>query len=420
MKNWAGNHVYRARRLLEPRSLDELRDVVARSHRLRVLGSRHSFNDIGDTDGDLVSLAAMPRVLEIDPVAATATVDGAARYGDVCEAIDRAGFALHNLASLPHISIAGACATGTHGSGDRLTGLANAVRSMTLLRSDGELVRVQRGAGAGGGVPLAASAVSLGALGVVTDLTLDLEPAYDVRQDVFEDLPIAELEARFDEIMGSADSVSCFWEWRGDRIDQVWLKRRLRPGDVGERPDLPGATPAVVDRHPIRGLSAEACTEQLGRPGPWHHRLPHFRLDHTPSSGDELQSEYFVARADAVHAFAALRALRSRIEPLVQVSELRTIAADDLWLSPTSGRPTAALHFTWHRRPDEVRAVLPDIEAALAPFRPRPHWGKVFTMAPETLAEAYPRLADFGVLAATLDPEGKLRNHFLERFVFGA
>jgi xylitol oxidase len=417
VRNWAGNHTYRARQLVEPRSLAELQETVRRSERFRVIGSRHSFNDLADTDGDLVSLAAMPRVLEIDTGARTARIDGGARYGDVCEQLHAAGFALHNLASLPHISIAGACATGTHGSGDRLRTLADPIRAINLVRADGELARIERD---GRPIPLAAAAVSLGALGVVTELTLALEPTYDVRQDVFEDLPLEALESRFDTILGSADSVSCFWEWRGDTIDQVWLKQRLAPGDSGERPELPDATPAVVDRHPIRGLSPEACTPQLGRPGPWHRRLPHFRMEHTPSSGDELQSEYFVPRGLAVPAFTELRRLRDRIAPLVQVMELRSVAADDLWLSPASGRATASFHFTWRREPASVLAVLPHIEAALAPFEARAHWGKVFTLEPDRVADGYPRLPEFAALAAELDPEGKLRNAFLDRYVFAA
>jgi xylitol oxidase len=418
MKNWAGNRTYQSSRLVQPRSLDELQGAVAEARRFRVLGSRHSFNDIADTDGDLISLAAMPRRLEIDTRRMTATVDGSSRYGDICERIHAAGCALHNLASLPHISVAGACATGTHGSGDRAAGLASAVRAMTLVRTDGEVVEIEREAT--DRWPLSAAAVSLGALGVVTSLTLDMEPTYDVRQDVFEDLPIRELELRFDAITAAADSVSCFWEWRGEAIDQVWLKQRVAPGALGEPPVVAGATPAVVDRHPIRGLSPAACTSQLGIAGRWHHRLPHFRMGHTPSSGKELQSEYFVHRADALPAFAALRRLRDRIRPVVHVMELRTIAADELWLSPAFGRPTVAFHFTWRPAPEPVDALLPDIEAALAQFDPRPHWGKVFRMRPADVAASYSRLPAFGTVARELDPAGKLRNSFLDRYIFGA
>jgi xylitol oxidase len=416
MRNWAGNVAYGARRLVAPRSIEELQDVVRRADRFRVVGSRHSFNGLPDTDGDQLSLAALPRVLDLDPVAATVTIDGAMRYGDLAPVIDSAGFALHNLASLPHISVAGAVATGTHGSGVRSRNLAAAVRRVELLRTDGELVTVDRDADpdAFPGV-----VVSLGAMGVVTRLTLDLEPAYDVAQAVYDGLAPDAFRSRLEVVMGAGESVSAFTTWRG-AIDQLWIKRRI-PG-TGDRDwpdDVFGALRATEARHPVAGMDPSACTEQLGIPGRWYDRLPHFRLDHTPSAGDELQSEWFVARDDAIGAFDALDALRDRIAPLLLVGEIRTIAADDLWLSPASGRDSVAFHFTWQPRDAEVRALLPAIESALEPFGPRPHWGKVFATAPDRVAAAYPRLADARALAARMDPAGRLRNAFLDRYLFG-
>jgi xylitol oxidase len=388
---------------------------------MRALGSRHSFNDIADTTGVLISLADMPKVLEIDREARTVTVDAGARYGDVCLAIDAAGLALHSMASLPHISVAGACATGTHGSGDSIGNLATAVVGMDLVAPDGEFRRIGVD---GGDLPLAGSVVSLGALGVVSRLTLRAEPTYQVRQDVFDDLPIAAFRERFEAVMAAGDSVSGFLDWRRDVIDQVWVKRRVDGSSDGAAgPVVPsalaGARTADGPRHPIRGMSADACTEQLGAPGPWHERLPHFRLDHVPSGGEELQSEYLLPRVHAVDALDALLKPRERLVPLTLVSEIRTVAADDLWLSPAYGRATVAFHFTWRRDQPAVDALLPDIERALEPFEPRPHWGKRFAMGADVLRTRHPRWDDFLGLRAALDPDGRFRNDFLRRHLTG-
>jgi xylitol oxidase len=418
VKNWAGNVEYRAARLHEPASLEELRELVRGVRGLRALGSRHSFSDIADTSGDHVSLARMPRRIDIDPIGHTVTVNAAIRYGELCGPLNAAGFALHNLASLPHISVAGACATGTHGSGDRSASLATAVSGIELVVADGEVVQFTR---AKDPHSFELAVVGLGALGIVTAVTLDVEPTYKVRQDVYEDLPLDDLVDHFDEITALADSVSLFTEWRGPTIDMVWLKRRVLDGAVEPTAyKLFGATAATSERHPIRRLSAEACTPQLGVPGVWYDRLPHFRMDHTPSAGEELQTEFFVPREHAMEAFLAVHALRSRIEPLIQVSEVRTIAADDLGLSMAHGRASVAIHFTWKPDWDAVRILLPDIEAALRPYEPRPHWGKLFTMSPEEVRSRYPRLPNFVDLANRLDPDGVFRNDFVNRTLFGS
>jgi xylitol oxidase len=437
MRNWAGNLEYRARRVLRPTSLAELQDVVAVSDRLRPMGTRHSFSGIGDTTGDLVSVEAMPAVLAVaaGPVGgiATVTVDAGARYGAIGPAIHDAGFALENLPSLPHISVAGACATGTHGSGARHQVLSAAVVGMELVTADGSLVAV---GGSGPGedavdsvdradradspaIPLEAAAVSLGALGVVTRLTLRLLSAVPIRQDVYEAVPVA----RFDEALQLstelADSSSLFTTWRGDVLHQVWIKRRVRDGLEELPATFAGGHPALEERHPIPGMPVEACTAQLGAPGPWHERLPHFRLSHTPSSGEELQSEYFVPRASAGAAFRALLELRRDLAPVVQVSEIRTIAPDDLWLSPAQGRDTVSFHFTWIADAARVLPMVAAVERALEPFEPRAHWAKISTFRAAVIASRFPHLGDFARLAARLDPSGKLRNEVLEA-VLGA
>ena len=416
LTNWAGNHAFTAVRLHEPESIDDLQDIVRNTAPLRVLGSRHSFNDIADTDGHLLSLARMPRVFDLDPVAGTVTVDGSVRYGELAEPLNAAGFALHNLASLPHISVAGACATATHGSGDRSGNLATAVSALTVVKADGEITDVSRHRDPD---DFNGAVVSLGGLGVVTSVTLQLQPTFRMRQDLYEDLPVATVVDHFDEITAMADSVSLFIEWDGDVFEQVWLKRRVPDDDTFEPPpDLFGATRATVPLHPIRRMPADACTEQLGVAGPWHERLPHFRMDHMPSSGVEIQTEYLIPRQHAVAALLALAGIREQFASLLQISEWRTVAADDLWMSTAHGRASVAIHFTWLPDADGVRRILPIIEEALAPFAPRPHWGKVFTMSPAAVRSSYERLPAFVALLERHDPVGKFRNDFLDRCIF--
>lgn len=408
--NWAGNVAYAAQRLVAPRTLDELAEIVASEPTIRVLGSRHSFNEIADTDGVLVSLAALDGTPQIDSARAVVRVPGGLRYGDLAPWLHERGWALPNLASLPHISVAGAVATGTHGSGERIGSLATQVAAIELLTASGEIVRLARGdAGFDGAV------VSLGALGVVTALDLDLLPAYDIAQTVYEGVRWDAALAGFDELQRAGDSVSLFTTWRSaDDVDQVWVKTR------GGAPDLSafGGVPAVGPRHPLPGLDPAPCTVQGGVPGPWFDRLPHFRLAFTPSAGEELQSEYLVPRADAADAIGALRALAPHIAPLLQVCEVRTVAADGLWLSPTYGVDVVALHFTWHLDVAGVNAFLPRLEAAL-PATARPHWGKVFTMPAAEIAARYPRWNDFAALRRGLDPQGRFGNAFLRRLGIG-
>lgn len=374
--NWAGNITFRARAFHRPSSLEELRELVAGSERVRAAGTGHSFSPAADTPGDLVWTDGLPPVLSIGSGAdgPTVTVSGSMSLGRLAQRLHALDLAVPNLPSLPHISVAGACATGTHGSG---TGnLAGFVRSMEVVAHDGSLVTLGPQA-----------AVHLGRLGVVTTLTLDLVPAFEVRQYVYEDLPFAAAV----DALGSAYSVSLFTDWR--RITQVWRKC-LAPDAWA------AALPVSGPRHPIAGMPAGNCTEQLGVPGPWHERLPHFRLTHTPSTGDELQSEYFVSLADASAAVEALRRLEFR--DALQVSELRTVKGDGIWLSPAYGRDSLAIHFTWVSDHDLVEPAIEAVEGALAPFDPRPHPGKL-----SVLTGRYPHCADFEALAARLDPGGK-------------
>lgn len=393
--NWAGNVAFTAGQVHRPASVEEVRGLVEGAPRVRALGTAHSFSTIADSPGVLVSLAEVPP----DPVleAGTVSVGAGIRYGELSTWLHERGYALHNLASLPHISVAGACATGTHGSGAGNGCLSTAVTALDLVTAAGDLRTLD-------GEDLAAAAVNLGALGIVTRVTLAVEPSYEVRQYVYDGLPWLGLTANLDQIMASGYSVSVFTDWMAS---QVWAKLRADQ----PVPDLSalGAQPADAPRHPIAGHPADSCTEQLGVPGPWHHRLPHFRLEFTPSSGDELQSEFLIPREAAPDALAALHEIADRIAPALQVSEIRAVAADTLWLSPAYGRDSIALHFTWISDAAVVMPVLAEVEQCLAPYDPRPHWGKI-----ATIRGSYPRWAEFQDVRASLDPTGKFGNDYLD------
>lgn len=406
ISNWAGTWTFSAAGVERPRTVQELQRIVAASPRVRALGTRHSFNDLADSDV-LVSLEQLPADIELDPDAATVRVAAQLPFARVADVLDARGWALHNLGSLPHISVGGATATATHGSGLHNGNLSTAVVSLELVTADGSIVRLdRRDPRFPGGV------VHLGALGVVTHLALAVQPRYAVRQDVYLGVPWSEVLADPTGIFAGAYSVSVFGHWGADVV-QVWLKTRLG-GDAGS--DAPaswrGGTRAAGQVAPV-GDDSDNTTVQ-GVAGPWHARLPHFRFDRQPSAqGDEIQTEYFVDLRDAEPALAALRRLADRIDPVLLVTELRAIAADDLWLSTAFGRTSLGIHFTWQRRPAEVAALLPEIEAALAPFAARPHWGKWF--AATDLGDRYPRFADAVALMRELDPAGTFRNAYTAR-----
>ncbi len=415
--NWAGNFRYSGSQLYVPENVEQVQELVAQSRRIKVLGTRHSFNGIADCTESFLSLEKLNRVVDLDSVNNTVTVEGGIRYGELCHYLHGRGYALHNLASLPHISVAGACATATHGSGDGNKNLAAAVRFMEIVKADGEKVTFSRGDEKR---DVAGAAVGLGGLGVVTKIMLDVIPSFLMSQYVYESLPLEYLEDHLDEVFSSAYSVSLFTDWTDGSVHQVWRKFKLtRENPMEMEGEFFGTTRATAHRHPVRGMTAENCNEQLGVPGPWHERLPHFRMDFTPSTGDELQSEYLVPRVAAYQALREVHRVRQHISPLLHVSEIRTVAADDLWMSPCYKQDSVGIHFTWKSDWQGVKQVLPIIEDQLAPFQARPHWGKLFTMSPDGLQPLYTKLPDFRHLMLECDPQGKFRNEFLERYVVG-
>jgi len=412
--NWAGNYTYRSASLLEPSSVAELQQLLPTLPRAKALGARHSFNSIADTAGTQISLARFKsKSLDIsDPARPTVTVGAGVTYGELAPWLHVQGFAIPNMASLPHISIVGACATATHGSGVTNKCLSASVSAIDLVTAGGEFVHLSCTANP---EIFPGAVVALGALGIVTSLTLDLVPAFRVDQTVYENLPFHELEHSLLDIFSAGYSVSLFTDWQEHRATQAWIKRIA--GDAAMPENFFGATRQSFKLHPLPGHSAENCTEQLNIPGPWHERLPHFRMDFTPSSGAELQSEYFVSLADGFNAIRAVEELRDLITPHLFITELRTVAADDLWLSMAYARESLAIHFTWRPESDAVFPVLPLIEAQLAPFAARPHWGKLFTTPSAILRELYPRFSAFRRLTTQLDPSGRFRNDFLAGFV---
>ncbi|WP_037572301.1 FAD-binding protein [Phaeacidiphilus oryzae] len=422
VRNWAGNITFRAGRLERPRSIDELRRLAGAAGQLRVLGSGHSFNRIADVDsadGTLVSLDALPRTVEPDPSAGTVRVAAGVRYAELAEQLHKQGLALANMASLPHITVAGSVATGTHGSGNGNQALGSAVRAVELVTADGGRLTLRQGDPDFGG-----AVVSLGALGVVTHLELAVEPDYRVAQSVRTGLALDTAVEEFDAISGAAYSVSLFTDWTAPVFRQVLLKQRVagegaEAADAAAGVEFPWAPAAPGAMHPVPGISPEHCTPQDGSAGPWHQRLPHFRPEFTPSAGEELQSEYLLPRRHAAEALRAVAAVRASVAPVLQICEVRTIAADEQWLSPAYGVDSVALHFTWRPDAAAVAPVVALLERELAPFAARPHWGKVFSTAPAVVRGLYPRADAFVALARRLDPTGKLRNAFLDQLLFG-
>lgn len=405
--NWAGSYSFRAPRIVAASDTADVQRLVAAGGRVRALGTRHSFTDLADTTGTLVHLLEAAGEVELDEDRAAVTVGAGVRYGVLALWLEEHGWALRNMGSLPHISIGGATATGTHGSGDANPVLSDSILAIEYVGADAAVHTVRRG-----DPDFSAVAVGLGAYGIATRLTLGIRPSFRMRQDVYRGLGWDALLGSFDEITASGYSTSVFTKWEPQEAGQLWVKRELVTDDDLVPDAVAAALRDPVNRRTIVDDIGDNVTEQ-GTPGPWLLRLPHFRLDATPSNGDELQTEYFVDRADAVPALEAVRGLVERIRPLLLVSELRTIAQDELWLSGAHGRDTLAIHFTWRNDLPGVLGVLPAIEDALAPFGARPHWGKVHGFDAQRLAAVHPRLADARAVFERLDPDGVFTSRHL-------
>ena len=417
LTNWAGNLRYSTGNVHYPNTIGEVQDVIKKSQKLTALGSRHSFNTIADNTENQVSLSHFNRVVSLDKLAGTVTVESGMKYGELAPYLHENGFALHNLASLPHISIAGAVATATHGSGIKNGNLSTAVLGIEFINAAGELVNLTK---KNDGDKFNGAVVALGAFGVVTKLTLELQPTFNMKQVVYRNLAMSELEKNFNEIMGSGYSVSLFTDWKNKNINEVWVKSKVENENDAARPELFGAKLAQQNLHPIETESAENCTDQMGVPGPWYERMPHFKMGFKPSAGKELQAEYFVPIEHAYEAMMIFEKLTEKITPHLFISEIRAIAADDFWMSPCHKKTCVALHTTWKQEVEAVMQLLPVLEEQLAPFEARPHWAKLFTMSPSVLRSRYEKLNDFKQLVSQYDPNGKFRNEFLATNIFGS
>ena len=417
LTNWAGNLRYSTGNVHYPNTIGEVQDVIKKSQKLTALGSRHSFNTIADNTENQVSLSHFNKVVSLDKLAGTVTVESGIKYGELAPYLHENGFALHNLASLPHISIAGAVATATHGSGIKNGNLSTAVLGIEFINAAGELVNLTK---KNDGDKFNGAVVALGAFGVVTKLTLELQPTFNMKQVVYRNLAMSELEKNFNEIMGSGYSVSLFTDWKNKNINEVWVKSKVENENDAARPELFGAKLSQQNLHPIETESAENCTDQMGVPGPWYERMPHFKMGFKPSAGKELQAEYFVPIEHAYEAMMIFEKLTEKITPHLFISEIRAIAADDFWMSPCHKKTCVALHTTWKQEVEAVMQLLPVLEEQLAPFEARPHWAKLFTMSPSVLRSRYEKLNDFKQLVSQYDPNGKFRNEFLATNIFGS
>jgi xylitol oxidase len=408
MRNWSKNVDFNDRAFLQPESLSELQELVRSNAKLRARGTAHCFNEIANTSSYAINLSKMPKTIEVNPELNSVTVAAGLKYGELASELHKQGWALNNLASLPHISIAGSISTGTHGSGIKNQNLANQVLSLDLVTAEGELRHINRANPA-----FNALIVGLGLGGIVYQYELKIEPTFKIRQVIYPEIPLDVLQRNFDQIMGTAYSVSYFTDWSTAQVGNLWCKFR----DVEEIPESVGGV-AQADRkyHPIPSVDPVACTDQLGEPGDWHHRLSHFKLEFTPSVGEEIQTEFFIDRKDAVAAIEAVSKLGEEITPLLWITELRTIAADDLWLSGAYQRDTLAIHFTW-KKDLAIYPVIEKVEAALCPFNYRPHWGKVFTADGKYLSSVYPKMSEFKALIEALDPASKFANTFTRRIL---
>lgn len=414
LTNWAGNLTYGTTNVFAPNSVEQVQEFVKRLVKVRALGSRHSFNTIADSRKSLISTLALNKIVSLDKAANTVTVEAGIKYGELCQYLHENGYALHNLASLPHISIAGACATATHGSGVANGNLATQVSAIEFVKADGELVTLTKK----DGDQFNGAIVGLGALGLVTKITLDLLPTFNMQQVVYRNLPMKALESNFEAIMSSGYSVSLFTDWRNKNINEVWIKSRVEGNTLKSfAPEFYGAQLATKNMHPIEDQPAENCTEQMGVSGVWYERLPHFKMGFTPSAGKELQAEYFVPFENGYEAMMAVEKLNEKISPHVFVSEIRSIAADNFWMSPCYKKKCVAIHTTW-KQEDAVMSLLPLVEQQLAPFNPLPHWAKLFTLAAPVLQSRLGRLTDFKQLVNQYDPKGKFRNEFLEKNLY--
>jgi alditol oxidase len=405
MKNWGGNLSYGTDQILEPTTIDELSQII-KSGKVRPIGTKHSFSPVVIGDGKLVSTMGLVFEPFVDEKEAKVTVAANTRFGDLAIYLESRGWALKNMGSLPHISIAGACATGTHGSGDGNQILSASLSSYSFLDGRGEMQTFSRG-----DELFEAGRLGLGAYGLWVQLTLDVVPSYRMRQDVYHDILWEAFYENPANLTSAGYSVSLFTKWGKPTIDQTWVKTRISDGPPAN--PLHGVYAETESKRELAPGVGDNLTAQGGQEGAWCDRLPHFRLDATPSAGDEIQTEYFVQRDQVASAVKQLNQLAELINPILIITEIRTIASDQAWLSPMLRGDSVALHFTWRNDPAAVNDAVQQIEAKLGDYGIIPHWGKVNAFDKSRLAAVHSRISDAREVFDELDPMRKFSSEYL-------
>ncbi len=409
--NWAGNIEYFPTDFHQPSSTEEVQDLVSRATSVKVIGTRHSFNHIGSPTEVFISSRNLSRVVSIDRIEGSVWVQAGITYGELSLVLDSEGLALKNMASLPHISVGGAIATATHGSGFQNQCLSSQALALKFVLADGSLLEVDKHADP---ELFQACVVHLGAIGALVEVKLALVPRFEIAQSVFLNVKFESAVNQLMEILSLGYSVSLFTQWKGDCLDQIWVKRLPSEPSPDRFLNGIGASKAQQKVHPILDVDPVNCTDQLDIPGPSFDRLPHFKFDFTPSHGEELQSEYLIPQPYAQDALRALHAHQSAFDKHLLISEIRTIAADSALMSPFCAVDAMGIHFTWKKDWHSVKAILPLVESVLSQYQPKPHWGKLWAMKPKQVAQSYPGLSEFKKTIQKYDPNKKFQNPFLK------
>jgi FAD-linked oxidoreductase len=426
--NWAGNQRAAARRVVRPTGAADIAELVgaarAAGDTVRAVGAGHSFTGAAATDGIRLELPTDGGPVSIDGAARQVTVPAGMPLHRLNALLAAAGLAMPNLGDIDRQTVAGAISTGTHGTGGRLGGLATFVSGLELVTGTGETVRCSADSDPD---LFDAARVSVGALGVLTEVTLSCVDAFTLRADE-RPLPLAEVLSTLDELVAANDHFEFYWfPYTGRAL----VKRNNRVTDGSARP-LPrwrgflddellsnsvfGAVCRLARRAPrlvptINGVSARAL-------GARTYTAPSHEVFCTPRRVRFVEMEYAVPRAALPAAFAGLRRAVERCgTPVVFPVEVRVAAADGVWLSTSYGRDSAyvAVHqyagMPYEPYFREVEAVMRDLDG-------RPHWGKLHTRNAASLDAAYPRFGDFLAVRDRLDPDRVFVNDYT-RQVFG-
>lgn len=427
-RNWAGDQACRPAAIEHPTSAAEVARSIGRARAagrtVRVAGAGHSFTDAALTNGTLLVLDRMRRVLDVDRGSGLARVEAGISLGELSEALWAHGLAFENLGDVDVQSIAGATATGTHGTGSRLPNLSAGLREIELVTADGSTIRVSEDDD-----PDAwrAARVGVGALGVVTAVTLQAVPAFTL-EGTDSTAPLEEVLDAIDEHADGADHFELY-AFPHSPVAVTRTNRR-----VERAPEPPSRLTAwagdVLLRNHVLGLAFE-----LGRRAPrtipaTHRTLTRiagtsrridrsYRIFASPRLVRFTEMEYALPRPRAAEAVRAVLAVARRADLAVPMPiELRFVAPDDAFLSPAGGRETAYVAVHMYRGM-EWEPYFRAVEQVMDGFGGRPHWGKRHFQTAATLAPRYPEWERFQAVRRRLDPDGVLANGYVRRVVAG-